>query len=351
MRSFRRLGDHFDLIPAAINRQLSEIDIARGRQEAFTLQHPAALESLKQVALIESVEASNAIENIRAPRRRLEALVAERTTPRGRSEAEIAGYRAVLGTIHASAPDIPFTPNVVRQLHRDLYQYSAHPGGDWKGADNLVTEASPDGVVTVRFTPVSAFETPAAVEELHRRFGEAWEADRHHRVLLTAAYALDFLVIHPFTDGNGRMSRLLSLLLLYQGGYEVGRFVSIEKLIEASKETYYDALGQSTLGWHDGAHDLVPWLSYFLGILTAAYRAFEPRARAVSAGRGSKAELVKAFVHANLSDTFTFAEVKRQAPGVSDEYIRQVLRELRDDGIVEVRGAGRASTWRRLRTP
>ena len=253
MRSFRRLGDHFDLIPAAINRQLSEIDIARGRQEAFTLQHPAALDSLKQVALIESVEASNAIENIRAPRRRLEALVAETTTPRDRSEAEIAGYRAVLGTIHASAPSIPFTPNVVRQLHRDLYQYSAQPGGDWKSADNLVTEASPDGVVTVRFTPVSAFETPAAIEELHRRFGEAWEADRHHHLLLTAAYALDFLVIHPFTDGNGRMSRLLSLLLLYQGGYEVGRFVSTEKLIDASKETYYEALGQSTRGWHEGA--------------------------------------------------------------------------------------------------
>jgi Fic family protein len=349
VQTFRRLSDHFDLIPAAINRQLSEIDVARGRQEAFALQHPASLESLKQAALIQSVEASNAIENITAPRRRIEALVAERTEPRDRSEAEIAGYRAVLATIHASASNIPFSPNVVRQLHRDLYQYAAQPAGNWKGSDILVTEGRPDGTVAVRFTPVSAFATPGAMDELHERFTDAWQADHHHRLLLAAAYTLDFLVVHPFTDGNGRMSRLLSLLLLYNGGYEVGRFVSLERLIQQSKETYYDSLGRSTVGWHDGSHDVQPWLSYFLGILTAAYRAFEPRAQAVSAGRGSKAELVKAFVRSNVSDTFTFAEVKRGAPGVSDEYIRQVLRELRDAGVVEVTGAGRGAAWRRVR--
>jgi Fic family protein len=349
METFRRLGSHFDLIPAAINRQLSEIDIARGRQDAFALQHPAALESLTRTALIESVEASNAIENITAPRRRIEDLVAERTTPRDRSEAEIAGYRAVLATIHSSAPQIPFTPSIVRQFHRDLYQFAAQRGGDWKSGDNLVTQQQPDGEVAVRFTPVSAFETPAAMDELHRRFDEAWQADRHHRLLLVAAYVLDFLVIHPFTDGNGRMSRLLSLLLLHKAGYEVGRFVSLEKLIERSKETYYDALGQSTVGWHDGTHDYGPWLSYFLGVLTAAYREFEPRAASATAGRGSKAELVRAFVRSNLSDSFVFAEVKRAAPGVSDEYIRQVLRELRDAGVLEVTGAGRGAAWRRLR--
>jgi Fic family protein len=348
MQTFRSLDRHFDLIPATISRQLSEIDVARGRQEAFALQHPAALEALKQSALIQSVEASNAIENITAPRRRIEALVAELTEPRDRSEAEIAGYRAVLGTIHASATNIPFTPNVVRQFHRDLYQYAGRPGGGWKGSDNLVTEELPEGTVAVRFTPVSAFATPSAMDELHERFNQVWEADHYHRLLLTAAYTLDFLVVHPFTDGNGRMSRLLTLLLLYRSGYEVGRFVSLEKLIEQSKETYYEALGRSTDGWHEDAHDLKPWLSYFLGILTAAYREFEPRARAITAGRGSKAELVKSFVRSNVSDTFTFADVKRAAPGVSDEYIRQVLRELRNAGVVEVTGAGRGSAWRRV---
>jgi Fic family protein len=349
VQTFRDLGRHFDLIPAALNRQLSEIDIGRGRQEAFARQHPAALESLKQLALIQSVEASNAIENITAPQRRLVELVAQKTTPRNRSEAEIAGYRAVVDTIHSSADHIPFTPNVVLQLHRDLYQFAPQPGGRWKDADNLVTEERADGTVAVRFTPVSALETPAAMDELHRHLDDAWRADQHHRLLLTGAYALDFLVIHPFTDGNGRMSRLLTLLLLYKAGYEVGRFISIEKLIEQSKETYYEALAASTERWHETEHDLRPWLSYFLGVVTAAYREFEPRAEAVTAGRGSKAELVKSFVRSNLSEAFTFAEVKRASPGVSDEYIRQVLRELRDAGVIEGTGAGRGAGWRRLR--
>ena len=318
----------------------------RGRQEAFARQHPAALESLQQAALIQSVEASNAIENITAPKKRLEELVAQKTTPRNRSEAEIAGYRAVLDTIHSSATHIPFTANIVRQLHRDLYQFAAQPGGNWKVSDNVVTEERPDGSVAVRFTPVSSSETPDAMDELHQRFNETWEADQHHRLLLAGAYTLDFLIVHPFADGNGRMSRLLSLLLLYKGGCEVGRFISIEKLIERSKETYYDVLASSTVAWHEGEHDLQPWLSYFLGVLTAAYREFEPRAEAITSGRGSKAELVKTFVRSNISDSFTFADVKRAAPGVSDEYIRQVLR---DSDIIEGTGAGRGAGWHRLR--
>ncbi len=198
MQSFRALGRHLDLIPAAINRQLSGIDIARGRQEAFARQHPAAVESLQQVALIQSVEASNAIENITAPKKRLEELVARNATPQNRSEAEIAGYRAVLDTIPSSAAHIAFTPNIVRQLHRDLYQFAAQSGGDWKGSDNIVTEERPDGAVAVRFTTVASFDTPAAMAELHQRFNLAWEADQHHRLLLAGGYTLDFLVIHPF---------------------------------------------------------------------------------------------------------------------------------------------------------
>jgi Fic family protein len=349
MQSFRELGRHLDLVPAAIGRQLSQIDVARGRQEAFARQHPAALESLRQSALIQSVEASNAIEHITAPRKRLEDLVAQRTTPRNRSEAEIAGYRTVLDTVHSSAAQIPLTPNVVRQLHRDLYQFAARPGGEWKTSDNAVTEERPDGSIAVRFTPVTAFETSAAMDELHQRFAAAWEADQHHPLLLAGAYTLDFLVIHPFSDGNGRMSRLLTLLLLYKGEYEVGRFISVESVIEQSKETYYDALAASTVGWHEGRHDLRPWLSYLLGVITAAYRELEPLAEAVTSGRGSKAELVKTFVRSRVSDAFTFAEVKPAAPGVSDEYIRQVLRELRDAGVIVGTGAGRGAGWVRVR--
>lgn len=347
MQSFRDLGRHFDLVPAALARQLSEIDVARGRQEAFAQQHPAQLETLRHSALVESVEASNAIENIIAPRARIEQLVSERVEPRNRPEAEIAGYRAVLDTIHAGAPDIPFTPNVVLQLHRDLYRFTGHRGGAWKTVNNIVTETRADGTVAVRFTPVSALATPGAMKELHERLSSAWEEDRYHRLLLAGAYALDFLVIHPFVDGNGRMSRLLALLLLYHAGYEVGRFVSLERLIEESRETYYEALAASTEGWREGDHDLQPWISYFLGVITAAYREFEPRAKAVTAGRGSKSELVRAFVRSAVSDTFSFAEVKRGAPGVSDEYIREILRELRDAGEIERIGAGRGARWRR----
>jgi len=347
MQSFRSLGRHFDLVPAALARQLSEIDVARGRQEAFARQYPKQLETLRHSALVESVEASNAIESITAPRARIEQLVSETVEPRNRPEAEIAGYRGVLDTIHASARDIPFTPNVVLQLHRDLNRCTGQPGGAWKTVDNVGTETRPDGTVAVRFTPVSAFATPGAMEELHERFDAAWAEDRYHRLLLTGAYTLDFLVIHPFVDGNGRLSRLLTLLLLYQAGYEVGRFVSLERLIERSRETYYEALAASTAGWHEGEHDLQPWISYFLGVVTAAYREFEPRAEAVTGGRGSKAELVRSFVRSSLSDTFSFAEVKRAAPGVSDEYIREVLRELRDAGAIERVGSGRGARWRR----
>jgi Fic family protein len=348
MQTFRTLERHLGLIPASIAQQLGAIDVGRGRQEAFRLQRPGVLETLRQIAVIQSVEASNAIEQITAPRTRIEKLVAERATPANRSEEEIAGYRSVLAAIHANARAMPFTPNVVLQLHRDLYQFTGARGGRWKGSDNTVTETLPTGEVLVRFVPVSAFRTGGAMDELHQRFALAWEAQTYPRLLLIAAYVLDFLVIHPFQDGNGRMARLLALLLLYQADYEVGRFISLEKLIEESKETYYEGLERATDGWHEGTHDLRPWTAYFLGILVAAYGRFEDRVGSVS-GRGSKAELVKAFIRSNISDTFTVADIRRAVPGVSDSYLWRLFGELKRDGAIERIGAGRGSAWRRRR--
>jgi len=347
MQTFRALERHLGLIPASVAQQLGAIDVGRGRQEAFRLQHPEVLETLRQIAVIQSVEASNAIEEITAPRTRIEKLVAERTAPANRSEEEIAGYRSVLATIHASARSMPFTPNVILQLHRDLYQFTGTPGGRWKVSDNLVTENLPSGEVAIRFTPVSAFETQGAMRELHERLGQEWSALTYPRLLLTAAYVLDLLVIHPFQDGNGRIARLLSLLLLYQADYEVGRFISLEKLIEESKETYYESLARSTEGWHEGEHDLRPWASYFLGVVTAAYRRFEERVGSVS-GRGTKAELVRAFIQSNLSDTFTVADIRRAVPGVSDSYLWRLFGRLKQEGKIERIGAGRGASWRRL---
>ena len=339
------------MIPQALLRQLSDVENAKGRQEVFRRQHPQALEALVEIARVQSVEASNAIENITAPPQRIKELVAEKTTPQNRSEAEIAGYRAVLDLIHSSADTIPFRPSVVEQLHRDLYQFTGNRNaGAWKKFDNTVEEELPDGTRRVRFSPVPASATPEAMDELHRRFNEAIDQDAYHRLLLTGAYVLDFLVIHPFSDGNGRMSRLLSLLLLYQGDYEVGRFISLEKLINDSKETYYEALGASTVGWHDGAHDLRPWLSYFLGIVKRGYDLFVQRVGALATGKGAKANAVRTFVRSRISDTFKFDEVRMAVPGASDVYLRETLRKMRDEGILRQEGRGTNAIWRRLRT-
>lgn len=347
MHTFRELDSHFGLVPAQTTKLLGAIDVARGRQEAFRQQNPAVLKALTEVARIQSVDASNAIESIKAPPKRIERLVQVKTMPANRSEEEIAGYRRVLDTIHASAPDIPFTRRVVQQLHRDLYSYTAVPGGEFKAGPNEVEEILPDGTKTIRFEPLSPFETPMAMDELHERFEAAWHVNEHHRLLLIAGYVFDFLMIHPFQDGNGRMSRLLTLLTLYQADYEVGRFISLEKLISDSRETYYESLGRSTPGWHDGKHDIWPWTDYFLGILIAAYKDFEARSGAF-AGRGQKAELVRQFVRSSVSDSFTFNDVRLAAPGVSDVYIGKVLRELRDAGVVKSSGSGRGARWKRL---
>lgn len=262
----------------------------KGREALYRERMPQALETLRQVAVIQSTESSNRIEGVTAPSQRIQALVAEKTTPRNRSEREIAGYRDVLGTIHANHADIPFTAGVVLQFHRDLYAPTDTPGGRWKFSDTTITEACPDGTRRIRFETVQAFATPAAMETLHREFGIYWNEEQIDRLLLIPAYVLDFLCIHPFPDGNGRLARLLSLLLLYHAGYEVGRFISLERIIERSKETYYEALGLSSQGWHEGAHDIRPWVDYFLGVMIAAYKGLESRLESLTSPRGAKTQ-------------------------------------------------------------
>jgi Fic family protein len=299
--------------------------------------------------LIQSAEASNAIESIYAPRERIEALVADRTTPQNRSEQEIAGYRFVLDQIHANGANIPFEPRFVEQLHGSLSRFTGdRTAGMWKGVDNRVEEHHPDGTVVERFRPVSAADTPKAMEDLHAGFARAIRDGRHAPLLLAATYVLDFLVVHPFRDGNGRMARLNTLWLLYICGHEVGRYISIEKLIEESRETYFEALHRSTLGWHENEHDLGPWTDYFLGIVVAAYRELENRTALVN-GRGSKRALITSYIRASLSDEFKVAQIRDASPGVSDAYISKVLGELKADGAIEPIGKGRGARWRRLR--
>ena len=349
MQTFRNLDKHLGLLPANVVNALATIEAGRGRQDAFKKQNPMVLDTLREVAVVQSVEASNAIEDIKVSAKRVRELALDKTTPKSRSEAEIAGYRRVLDEIHTNAPNIPFAENVLLQFHGWLYSFTTRPAGHYKRGENEVTETHPDGTESVRFRPVEAADTPQAMEELYERFDRAWNEQEYHRLTLLSAWVFDFLMIHPFQDGNGRMSRLSTSLLLYHAGYEVGRYVSWEKVINDSRESYYEALARSTVGWHEGTHDLTPWLDYFFGVLIVSYRDFEARLETV-ATKGSKAEAVRRFVRTNVSETFSISDIREVVPNVSDVYIGQILRQLRDEDVIELQGTGQGARWRRLRT-
>jgi len=350
MQTFRELEKHLGMVPAPFASALGAVSAGHGREEILRHRDPKAVDALREAAMIQSTAASNAIEQITAPAARIAELVREEARPQNRTEEEISGYRDVLATIHESAEQIPFTPSVVLQFHRDLYARTGTRGGRFKSVQNEVARFDRSGRkigVVFRGTPPS--ETPGAMDELHERFALAMAEGRHAPLLLAGAYVFDFLMIHPFNDGNGRMSRLLTLLLLYQAGHDIGRFVSLERLIEKSKETYYEALQASTAGWEKGEHDIWRWLDYFLGILVGAYRQLDEYAADLGAGRGSKAMRIRTFVRLHLADTFTLAEVHEALPDVGVDHIRAELRKLRDAGAVESPGRGRKQ-WRRLRS-
>ncbi len=350
MQTFRDLKKHLGMVPARSAAALAEASAGRGREEAFRRQNPQVLRGLMEVALIQSSASSNAIEHITVAPGRVTELVQEKTVPQTRSEEEVAGYRKALDTIHSSAKHIPLTSSVAQQFHRDIYSFTPTPGGRFKSSQNEVARFDENGKkLEVIFKGVSPLETPSAMDELHEALTEAIDSEEHSPLLLSGAYVFDFLMIHPFNDGNGRLSRLLTLLLLHQSGHEVGRFISLEKLVEESKETYYESLQKSTLGWDQGKHDIWPWLNYFLGILNAAYKEFEARAGELTSGRGSKAMRIKLFVRSRASDVFTFDEIHQALPDISSDHIRAELRKLRDAGMVESPGRGRKE-WRRLST-
>jgi Fic family protein len=346
MQTFATIDRQLGLVPARLVRTLGAIDLGRGRELAYAHQHPQALETLTDVARIQSTEASNAIERIHAPHARIEALVRETTEPANRSEAEIAGYRWVLDLIHQSSADMPFTPSVVLQLHRDLFRFTTTPAGRWKAVDNTITETGPGDTVRVRFETVAAAATPDAMRRLHDAYAEAVARGEHHRLLLVGAYVLDFLSIHPFLDGNGRIGRLLTLLALYQAGYGVGRYISLEQLIDRSRESYYDALQASSVGWHDGRHDVLPWLEYLLGTVKAAYDDLEERVGHVG-GRGAKSDAIRSFATGGIT-SFAIADVRKAVPSASDSLISKVLVELRDEASIERIGRGRGTRWQAL---
>jgi len=335
-------GLTFDAVHLATIQRLGE---ARGRQDLFVAQIPEQLEVLRQAAVVESSESSNRIEGVVVAPGRVEAIVLKAAAPRDRSEQEIAGYRDALQLIHESHEHMAFTANVVLQLHSMLYRYLPSEGGVWKAADNEIIEKDAQGRVTrVRFTPVSAVGTPGAMEALTTAYDTARREGRFDPSILVPLAVLDFLCIHPFRDGNGRMARLLTLLLLYHFRYHVGRYISLERVIEQSKETYYEALGRSSAGWHEGRHDSRPWLDYFWGVLLRAYREFENRVGTLSMGRGSKTQQVRDAVGHRVG-LFAISDIEADCPGVSRDMVRVVLRQLRDEGAITPQGKGRGARW------
>jgi len=334
-------------LPPGAVRSISELGAHRGRQELFGAQFPQALDVLREVAVIQSVESSNRIEGVVAAPERLAALVAEKTTPTDRSEQEIAGYRDALAFVHANAGHIwPVTNGVVLQLNRYMNSFMADPGGAWKGTNNDIVEWTPEGEKRIRFAPVAAHLVDDAMRDIHGGLHDSWESGRIDPLVLSAAYVLDFLCVHPFIDGNGRMSRLLTLVLLYRAGIDVGRYISIERIVENSRESYYEALAKSSEGWHEAKHDLLPWLEYFLGVLLVAYREFESRVGAVQSQRGTKRDLVIDCVR-HLPVQFRFADVERGCPAVSRPTIERALAQMRDTGEIRLLKSGRDAVWQR----
>ena len=327
---------------------IRKIDEHRSKHSVYESMVPNVLDGLVETAKIQSTSASNEIENISTSNKRLRELMTEKTEPRNRDEREIAGYRYVLDMVHESHDDIPVTPNVILQLHRDLYRFSDNAfAGRWKDSDNVIAERSPSGELVIRLRPTSAAATPGAIAKICDEYNQQLQEKNHDPLLGALLFVFDFVSIHPFNDGNGRMSRLLTLLLLYRCGYTVGKYISIEKEIEKTKETYYEALAASSARWHDGENNYTPFVTYMLGVITACYKELDLRFAATAKPRSNE-ELLRDYFNC-LVDTVTKYEIMDANPTMSKRTIERILKKLQDEGAVAKVGAARATAYRRVR--
>ena len=338
MRDFDYRDAPKKLLTPEILKLFAQLYEHKGKQELFIEANIDELKTLLNVALIQSTSSSNRIEGIYTSDKRMEELVNEKSEPRNRSEQEIAGYRFVLSTIHESYEYINLNPNIILQLHRDLYSY-ADVGGTFKNTDNIIQETDESGNKKVRFTPVKAYETKDAIERLCNNFKEAWYENKIDKIILIPMFILDFLCIHPFNDGNGRMSRLLTLLLFYKAGFIVGKYVSMEMLIEKTKDTYYEALLESSTHWHEGTNNYEPFVKYYLVILLKAYNEFEERVEHLKQRSLSKPERIKNLIEKKVGK-ITKKEILDFCPDISKVTIERTLTELVKKGEITKVGAG-----------
>mgnify|MGYP001588372667 FL=1 len=342
MNSFKRENVELPLSAVWLMNSIAEY---KGKQELYAKQSPQILKTLLETALIESAESSNRIEGVTVDRARLKPLVIGHSKPRDRSEEEIAGYRKALDLIHAKYKSLSITPETIKKMHR-LYRGESWDAGKWKEKDNDIIRKHPDGRVEVIFKPVSAAKTPEMIKQACLNYEHSVSQLKYPDLYAVACLVLDFLSIHPFRDGNGRVSRLLTLLALYQHGFMVGKYISIERIVEQSKETYYETLNKSSQKWHEAKHDVIPWFNYFLGTVLAAYKEFEERAQNIKPARGAKTQIVNQSIERQVGE-FSLSDIERECPAVSRDMIKIIFRELQKAKKVECLGKGKSAKWKK----
>ena len=344
MRNYSYKNEWKKLLTPEIVALLTKIHEYKGEQNNFLGATKDTLTHLVEIAKIQSTESSNKIEGIYTSSDRLAKILKDKTRPSNRSEQEIAGYRDVLSLIHESHDYIQPKPNMILQLHKMLYKYGGAEGGVYKFNDNEIQEEDAKGNKRTRFSPVPAWETPDAMDKVCRAFDEALADQEIDPLIIIPMFILDYLCIHPFSDGNGRMSRLLTLLLLYRTGYIVGKYISIEKAIEQTKTTYYEALEDSSYGWHENENDYGHFVRYMLGIILGAYREFKDRVQIVVESGSSKTERVRDIIK-NTIGKITKAEILKECPDISDVTVQRTLGDLLKNGEITKIGGGRYTSY------
>ena len=345
MKTFEQFDKEIENIPATTSWYLADLGEAKGKQELFTKQSPQKLKILREHALIESAVSSNRIEGVFVDEKRVATVVFGKAHLKDRDEEEVRCYRTALDWIHREGAGISISEKTILKLHQ-MSRGEIWDAGQYKEKQVDIIEKFPGGEERVRFKTVDPLKTPASTVKLVESWQDALKERRIHPLIALGAFNLDFLCIHPFRDGNGRVSRLLLLLQCYLLGYEVGHYISLERLIEQNKERYYETLQQSSQGWHEGKHDPWPYINYLLYILKTAYHEFEDRVGQVKSPRGSKTEFIEAAINTFEKD-FTLADLEKACPGVSRDMIRIVFRDLQKDKKIICLGRGPGARWKK----
>ena len=341
--TFQHFRHKPETIPATTSWYLADLGEARGKQDLFTKQSPQKLKVLRENAVIESAVSSNRIEGVTVDQARIRTVIFGKSPLRDRDEEEVRGYRDALKLIHEQGKKLSVSEETILNLHR-LCRGEIWDVGKYKERDGDIIEKYANGRERVRFKTVSAKKTSTFMKELIEMWQQCLEERWIHPLTAMAAFNLDFLCIHPFRDGNGRVSRLILLLQCYHLGYEVGRYISLERLIEQNKERYYETLEQSSQGWHEGKHDPWPYINYTLYTLKTAYREFEERVGQIASSKGAKAEMVLNAIRVQRGE-FRLVDIERACPGVGREWIRALLADLKKSGEAKCQSKGPAARW------